>query len=190
MSPFPPSEKRTGFQDAGSIVLARLETPVGSMTVGAVSSGICLLEFTSDRALKEIQDLAQRLHLTVSDGWTEHLRLLTRELDDYFAGRLQRFTIPVMAPGTAFEEAVWQHLQKIPYGETISYTDLAARVGKPSATRAVGSANGRNRIAIVIPCHRVVNSNGKLGGYGGGLWRKQRLLELEGAIPQARLLAS
>lgn len=171
-------------------MLARVETPVGSMTAGAVSAGICLLEFTSDRALKEIQDLAQRLHVTVTDGWTEHLRLLARELDDYFAGRLQRFTIPLVAPGTEFEEAVWQHLQKIPYGETISYTELAARVGRPSATRAVGSANGRNRIAIVIPCHRVVNSNGKLGGYGGGLWRKQRLLELEGAIPQASLIAA
>lgn len=171
------------------MVLASMETPVGPMTAGAMRDGICLLEFTSDRAQWEIQDLAARLRVTLEEGWTDHLRVLKHELEEYFAGRLQRFTIPLVAPGSAFEEAVWQHLLRIPYGETISYTQLAARVGKPSATRAVGSANGRNRIAIVIPCHRVVNSNGKLGGYGGGFWRKQRLLELEGAIPQASLIA-
>lgn len=172
------------------LVLTRFETPVGTMTAGAVREGICLLEFTSDRVQREIQDLAQRLHASVEDGMTDHLRRLAHELNDYFGGKLRHFTIPVVAPGTAFEEAVWQNLQEIPYGETISYTELAARVGKPSATRAVGSANGRNRVSIVIPCHRVVNANGKLGGYGGGLWRKQRLLELEGAMRQASLLAS
>jgi AraC family transcriptional regulator of adaptative response/methylated-DNA-[protein]-cysteine methyltransferase len=177
----PPSER---------IVVAHVETPIGRLTAGAVHDGICLLEFPGGRARVEIHDLAQRLRATVADGSHEHLRRLARELDAYFAGRLRRFTVPLAAPGTAFEEAVWKHLLRIPYGETISYTELAARVGKPSATRAVGSANGRNRIAIVIPCHRVVNSNGKLGGYGGGLWRKQQLLELEGALQQPRLIAS
>lgn len=186
----PPSEKRVSFQDARALVLARLETPVGPMMAGAVGDGICLLEFAGDRTQAAVQVLAERFRTTPSEGWSEHLRLLARELDEYFAGRLQRFTVPVVAPGTAFEEAVWQALQEIPYGSTISYTDLATRVGKPSATRAVGSANGRNRIAIVIPCHRVVNSNGRLGGYGGGLWRKQRLLELEGALRQAVRIAS
>ena len=185
-------KRRPQLPQIGSdrIFLTRIETPVGPMMAGSVRDGVCLLEFAGDRVQGEVQDLTQRLHVTVEDGLTGHLRLLTRELNDYFAGELKRFTVPLVAPGTAFEEAVWQDLCRIPYGETISYTELAARVGKPSATRAVGSANGRNRIAIVIPCHRVVNSNGKLGGYGGGLWRKERLLELEGARPQARLIAS
>ncbi len=176
--------------ESNRLVLTRFETPVGTMTAGAVRDGICLLEFTGDRVQKEIQDLAEQLHATAEDGLTDDLRRLAHELNDYFAGKLRKFTIPVVAPGTVFEETVWHNLQEIPYGETISYTELAVRVGKPSATRAVGSANGRNRIAIVIPCHRVVNANGKLGGYGGALWRKQRLLELEGAMRQASLIAS
>lgn len=172
------------------LVLARIETPVGPMMAGAVRDGICLLEFTERRIQKEVQALAQRYRATLQDGWTGHLRQLNWELDEYFAGKRKKFTVPVVAPGTAFEEAVWQNLLEIPYGSTISYTELAVRVGKPSATRAVGSANGRNRIAIVIPCHRVINSTGELGGYGGGLWRKQHLLELEGALQQARLKIS
>ncbi|MGA9364894.1 MAG: methylated-DNA--[protein]-cysteine S-methyltransferase [Bacteroidota bacterium] len=105
-------------------------------------------------------------------------------MDDYFNGSLKRFSVPLLYPGTPFQQSVWKELLRIPYGKTVSYEDLARRIGSPSAQRAVGHANGLNRIGIVIPCHRVVNKNGKLGGYGGGLWRKQKLLVLEkGASP-------
>ena len=104
-----------------------------------------------------------------------------QELDAYFAGSLRRFTLPLQAPGTAFQEAVWQALQDIPYGETRSYAEIAALTGHDDAVRAVGRANGDNRIAIVIPCHRVVGSDGELTGYGGGLWRKEYLLAMEQA---------
>src|SRR5438128_11590727 len=115
-------------------------------------------------------------------GRNEHLDLLQNELQQYFAGKLKQFSVPLIYPGTPFQERVWNELQRIPYGQTRSYEDLANRVGSGGAQRAVGHANGQNRIAIVIPCHRVVNKDGKLGGYGGGLWRKQYLLDLEQGV--------
>ena len=110
-----------------------------------------------------------------------HLQTLRGELAEYFAGTRKTFSVPLEAPGTPFEMRCWQALCEIPYGETRSYADVARTVGSPAAVRAVGRANGMNRIAIVIPCHRVVNKSGELGGYGGGLWRKRRLLHLERA---------
>jgi AraC family transcriptional regulator of adaptative response/methylated-DNA-[protein]-cysteine methyltransferase len=101
------------------------------------------------------------------------------ELDDYFDNNLRQFTIPIEAPGTEFQESVWQALQHIPYGEMRSYAAIAEEIGQATAVRAVGRANGDNRIAIIIPCHRVVGSDGELTGYGGGLWRKKYLLSLE-----------
>ena len=101
------------------------------------------------------------------------------ELEQYFAGTLRDFTVPVKLHGTPFQLAVWQELLKIPYGETRSYKDIACAIGKPKATRAVGGANHNNPISIIVPCHRVIASDGSLGGYGGGLDIKQRLLELE-----------
>ena len=112
-------------------------------------------------------------------GENAHLTKLKAELQEYFAGRLKKFSIPIVYPGTPFQQRVWTGLIEIPYGETRSYEELARIVGSPDGQRAVGHANGTNRIAIVIPCHRVVNKDGKLGGYGGGLWRKQYLLDLE-----------
>ena len=105
--------------------------------------------------------------------------MLKKELDSYFTGELRHFSVPLVYPGSPFQVRVWNELLRIPYGETCSYEELARRVGSSSGQRAVGHANGLNRIAIVIPCHRVVNKDGKLGGYGGGLWRKQYLLDLE-----------
>src|SRR5262249_51155193 len=112
-------------------------------------------------------------------GMNEHLKQLETELESYFAGTLRKFTIPLIYPGTPFQQRVWDGLLRIPYGETRSYEELAEAVGAPRGQRAVGRANGQNRIAIVIPCHRVVNKDGQLGGYGGGLRRKQFLLDLE-----------
>lgn len=108
---------------------------------------------------------------------------ITQQLDEYFARQRTVFAIPVAPHGTPFQRRVWSLLQSIPYGETWSYLDLAIALGAPTATRAVGAANGRNPISIVIPCHRVIGANGSLTGYGGGLERKQYLLQLEDASP-------
>jgi len=114
-------------------------------------------------------------------GSHKHLELLKVELEGYFAGSLRSFSIPLTYPGTPFQRRVWEQLLAIPYGETRSYQELAIAVGKPKAVRAVGRANGLNRISILIPCHRVINKDSRLGGYGGGLGRKQYLLNLEQA---------
>jgi methylated-DNA-[protein]-cysteine S-methyltransferase len=107
------------------------------------------------------------------------LKPVRREIDQYFAGRLKQFSTPVAFQGTQFQNSVWQELRRIPYGETISYLDLAKRIKKPAAVRAVGMANGANPIAIIVPCHRVIGSNGSLTGFGGGIPTKRALLELE-----------
>jgi AraC family transcriptional regulator of adaptative response/methylated-DNA-[protein]-cysteine methyltransferase len=104
---------------------------------------------------------------------------LRAELDEYFAGRRREFSVPLVYPGTPFQVKVWSALRAIPFGATISYEELASRVGSPGSQRAAGHANGQNPLAIIIPCHRVINKGGKLGGYGGGLWRKRILLDLE-----------
>jgi methylated-DNA-[protein]-cysteine S-methyltransferase len=111
--------------------------------------------------------------------------LARAELDDYFAARLRRFTVPLAGDGTAFQRRVWQALCEIPYGRTEGYGELAARIGAPGGARAVGLANGRNPIAIIVPCHRVIGADGRLVGYGGGMRVKERLLALEGARQHA-----
>jgi AraC family transcriptional regulator of adaptative response/methylated-DNA-[protein]-cysteine methyltransferase len=166
--------------DAGCIRLAWLETPLGPMIAGATDAGLCLLEFT-DRRMLEQELAALRRHFKAALVPADHpyLDAIRRELGEYFAGTRSAFSVPVVARGTPFEERVWRALVEIPYGETRSYEAIARIVASPAAVRAVGRANGMNRIAIVVPCHRVVNKNGELGGYGGGLWRKRRLLYIE-----------
>jgi AraC family transcriptional regulator of adaptative response/methylated-DNA-[protein]-cysteine methyltransferase len=153
------------------------------MIAGATDRGVCLLEFTDRRMLEhQIETLGRRFKAALAPGSHPYLSRLTSELAEYFSGTRRAFTVPVHAPGTPFEMQVWQALQDIPYGETRSYEDVARAIGSPKAVRAVGRANGLNRVAIVIPCHRVVNKSGELGGYGGGLWRKRRLLHLERSL--------
>jgi methylated-DNA-[protein]-cysteine S-methyltransferase len=113
------------------------------------------------------------------------LRALATQLQNYFAGDLRKFDLPLDFQGTDFQKRVWRELETIPYGETRSYAQIAARIGAPTAVRAVGAANGANPIPIVVPCHRVIGSGGRLTGYGGGLPLKKRLLELEGAWTMA-----
>jgi AraC family transcriptional regulator, regulatory protein of adaptative response / methylated-DNA-[protein]-cysteine methyltransferase len=165
-----------------SVLLTWLESPLGPLVAGATSAGVCLLEF-SDRRMLESQfaTVRKRFAAAVVPGTNTHLKLLKDELANYFAGTLSRFTVPLTYPGTPFQRSVWQELLAIPYGQTRSYEQLAMAVGRPKAVRAVGTANGANRIAIVIPCHRVINKDGQLGGYGGGLRRKEYLLLLERA---------
>jgi AraC family transcriptional regulator of adaptative response/methylated-DNA-[protein]-cysteine methyltransferase len=167
-------------EEAACVITAAIETPFGPMIAGATDEGVCLLEFSDRRMLEaQLKRLSRLLNQPMVPGEHRHLAQLRDELAGYFAGTLATFTVPLVYRGTPFEERVWRELTRIPYGETISYVQLADRVSSPGAQRAVGRANGMNRIAIVIPCHRVVNADGKLGGYGGGLWRKNWLLELE-----------
>ena len=166
---------------AGEAVrLEWIASPVGPLVAGATDEGVCLLEFSDRRMLEaQLATLRRRLDAPLVPGKHRWLDVLRTQLDEYFAGRRTRFDLPLAIRGTPFQEQVWRALLEIPYGETWSYRDLATRIGQPGATRAVGTANGMNRIAIVIPCHRVVNADGRLGGYGGGVWRKQFLLDLE-----------
>lgn len=165
---------------ADCLVTTMIESPLGPLLAGATSQAVCLLEFTDRRALEtQFQTIRKRFDCAVVPGDNAHLKKLRQELRSYFDGTLREFTVPLTYPGTPFQVNVWDALRRIPYGSTWSYEKLARRVGRPGAQRAVGSANGKNRIAIVIPCHRVVNKGGQLGGYGGGLWRKRFLLELE-----------
>jgi AraC family transcriptional regulator of adaptative response/methylated-DNA-[protein]-cysteine methyltransferase len=164
---------------ADCVTVGWMESPIGPLVAGATDQGVCLLEFSDRRMLEgQLESVRQRLG-SVLPGTHPLLEQLRAELAEYFAGRRREFTVPLVYPGTPFQLKVWNALRSIPYGETASYETLAWGVGAPGGQRAVGHANGQNRIAIVIPCHRVVNKNGKLGGYGGGLWRKQLLLDLE-----------
>jgi len=166
-----------------TVTLRRMMTPLGPMIAGSIGPKICLLEFADRRMLeRQLKILATRLQCRYLPGRSTALDALADELDAYFGGKLQRFTVPLQAPGSAFQQAVWDELLKIPYGETRSYADIAAALGQATAVRAVARANGANRIAIIIPCHRVIGKDGSLTGYGGSLWRKRRLLELEDAL--------
>jgi AraC family transcriptional regulator of adaptative response/methylated-DNA-[protein]-cysteine methyltransferase len=187
----PPASARARSEAAmtDTVTFAWIETPLGPMIAGANDNGICVLEFTDRRMLEgQLVTLRRRLNAVLVPGDSPFLQQLRHELAEYFGGARREFNVPVVAPGTPFEEQVWRALRAIPYGATRSYADIAREVGSPAAVRAVGRANGMNRIAIVIPCHRVVNKNGNLGGYGGGLWRKRRLLHLESGAPEANLL--
>jgi len=173
-----------GRARASDCVVAGLaETPLGPMVIGATSRGVCLAEFASRRMLEtQVETLRRRLAAAVVPGNNAWLDALRSQLGEYFAGTRTAFDIPLVAPGTPFQERVWRELRRIPYGETRSYEALARVVGSPRAVRAVGTANGANRVAIVVPCHRVVQKGGDTGGYGGGKWRKVALLDLERSV--------
>jgi AraC family transcriptional regulator of adaptative response/methylated-DNA-[protein]-cysteine methyltransferase len=163
------------------ISLGVSDTPLGQMVAGATAEGICLLEFTDNgvRLKDEIAALEQLLAGKAAPGENPYLDLLFQQLTEYFEGSRKVFTVPLIVPGSPFQQSVWQELLKIPYGSVRSYMAQAKALRKPDAIRAVARANGMNRIAIVIPCHRVIGSDGKMTGYGGGIWRKKRLLDLE-----------
>jgi AraC family transcriptional regulator, regulatory protein of adaptative response / methylated-DNA-[protein]-cysteine methyltransferase len=173
-------------QNGGRIVITMLESPLGPLLAGATDLGINFLEYTDRRMLEHnLQTMRRRFGCAIVPGRHALLDCLRQELDEYFRGERQEFTVPLAARGTPFQEKVWRQLQRIPYGKTISYDELARGIGQPTAQRAVARANGMNCIAILIPCHRVIGKDGTLTGYGGGLWRKRLLLELErtGRLP-------
>lgn len=162
------------------IYLTRLSTPLGPMMAAATEKGLCLLEFTDRRMLEtELAQLKKLFNASLVVGRHQHTDHARDELARYFEGSLTDFTVPIDAPGSAFQRSVWDALKRIPYGSTRSYKEQSELVGNPIAIRAVARANGMNRIAIIIPCHRVIASDGSLQGYAGGLPRKQWLLEHE-----------
>ncbi|RUL89779.1 bifunctional transcriptional activator/DNA repair enzyme AdaA [Tautonia sociabilis] len=204
-------ESLSGFRDAWArlvgdaprrsegtpvLTLRRLDTPLGPMVAGATEAGVALLEFADPGRLEPQAEAVRRaLGCLAAPGRHEWLDRLASELAEYFDGRLSAFSVPLILSGTPFQALAWEYLRTIPYGETRSYSEQARAIGRPSAVRAVGRANGQNRLAILVPCHRVVAADGRLRGYGGGLWRKQFLIDLErrqapGAAAQAGAPAS
>lgn len=160
-----------------------ISTPLGEMIACAVDQGICLLEFTDRKNMdKQLKALSKALKAEVIEKEHPHFVQLEEELKEYFEEKRSHFEVPLFTTGTAFQEKVWQLLREIPMGEIRTYKQQSELLGNPRAIRAVGTANGINKIAILIPCHRVIGSNGELVGYAGGIWRKQKLLELEKAI--------
>lgn len=156
------------------------DSPVGALIAAATSEALCELTFANRSNLERRLDALRKRHAGGAVyGANPVLRTVQAQLDEYFSGRRREFEVPLAYTGTTFQQQVWAALLTIPFGRTWSYLDLAKRLGDPGATRAVGMANNANPIAIVIPCHRVINAGGELGGYGGGLWRKRLLLDLE-----------
>ncbi|WP_326983089.1 methylated-DNA--[protein]-cysteine S-methyltransferase [Chryseobacterium sp. MYb264] len=165
------------------IDLKRIETPLGTMYACAIDEGVCLLEFTDRKNIeKQFTSLSKALNAEIVQGENKHFQQLEDELKEYFDGSRTTFDVPLYIIGTEFQKSVWQLLREIPIGEVRTYKQQSEFLGNPKAIRAVGTANGINKIAILIPCHRVIGSNGELVGYAGGIWRKQKLLELEKAI--------
>jgi len=162
------------------IKTTKIETPLGDMIAGATDEGVCLLEFCDRKSLPtEYKDLANLLSTTLEDGKNSHLNSLHMQLTEYFEGKRKKFTLSLVTPGSKFQQEVWKELLNIPFGSTRSYHDQAAALMKPDSVRAVANANGMNRISIIVPCHRVIGSDGHLTGYGGGLKRKKWLLDHE-----------
>lgn len=188
-------ESGSGFRDAFSRIMGSppskstdhnvlkaswIDTPLGPMLAIADDKALYLLEFVDRRGLeKEIERMRKKTKLPIVPGKSNPIQQIENELEGYFSGRIREFKTPLFLLGSPFQKRVWEELQKIPRGETRSYAEIAKAIGKPSAFRAVALANGANQFAIVIPCHRVINNNGDLGGYGGGVQRKEWLLRHE-----------
>lgn len=167
-------------EDSIPVYLNRITTPLGPMLAGVTENALCLLEFIDRRMLEtQLQTLQKRLNAAFMPGSNHITEQTADQLTRYFNGSLKQFSINLKLSGTDFQQKVWRRLQAIPYGQTRSYKEQAQHIGKRKAVRAVARANGKNRIAVVIPCHRVIGSDGSLTGYGGGLRRKKYLLELE-----------
>ncbi|OKL48049.1 methylated-DNA--[protein]-cysteine S-methyltransferase [Boudabousia marimammalium] len=164
-----------------TIKVTYLQTVIGELVLGALGDDLCLLDYRY-RKTRESVDL--RLQLRLKAEFAERPSDVTaaaqRQVEEYLAGQRREFTIPYLTAGTAFQQDVWEQIALVPYGQTISYLELATRVGNPKAVRAAASATGANALALLLPCHRIIGSGGSLGGYAGGLETKRHLLRLEG----------
>ena len=176
------------MQQNNNIIIHTFNTPLGEMIACATEQGICLLEFNDRKLLdKEFHDIQKLLNATIIPGANQHLEQVQKEINEYFNGERKTFSVPLDTPGTDFQKKVWKELLKIPYGETITYKQQAILMGKPKSTRPIANANGHNRIAIIIPCHRVIGVNGDMTGYGAGIVRKKWLIEFESVMIQKTL---
>ncbi len=170
----------TKSEDKMVIYKERFSTIIGVMHICATDKGVCLLEFDNrERLDTQLEDLEKRLTAPVIPGKNTHSEHAIEEVNLYLSGKLKKFSVALDTPGTEFQRAVWKILQAIPYGETWSYRAQAEKMNRPKAVRAVANANGMNRVALIIPCHRVIGADGSLTGYAGGLKRKKWLLDLE-----------
>ena len=166
-----------------ALLSRQLCTPLGEMLAVASPQGLCLLEFVGQGGVqRELAQVEAARGGPAQPGDSAVLAQAAQELAEYFARSRTEFTVPLSPVGTEFQKSVWKVLMKIPYGETWNYKKQSEVLGDAKKVRAVANANGMNKISILIPCHRVIGSNGTLTGYGGGIWRKQKLLELEKAI--------
>ncbi|WP_108929941.1 methylated-DNA--[protein]-cysteine S-methyltransferase [Leptospira johnsonii] len=162
------------------ILSKEIQSPLGILLAGAVEEGICLLEFTEKERLElQLSRLKKVFGEDIQPGESRFFHQLEEQLKEYFEGKRKEFDIPLVVLGTDFQKKAWEALHSVVYGKTNSYEAQAIRIGDKNAVRAVAKANGENRIAILIPCHRIIGKTGDLTGYGGGLWRKKFLLELE-----------
>ena len=178
-------KKITGFTPNSSknkniVQVTRILTPLGPMLAGATDKGICLLEFVDRKMIEtQLNRIRNIFKAELIPGQSKYFRDLREQIDEYFKGERKVFNIPLSIDGTEFQKKAWKALIKIPYGKTVSYEHQAKVIGNSKAVRAVAKANGDNRISIIIPCHRVIGKDGSLTGYGGGIWRKKYLLDLE-----------
>lgn len=165
------------------IITHHYPSPFGEMILGAIDDELCLCDWTAGRR-RDIIDrrLCRRLNAAMVDGNSSAIDVAVGQLDEYFAGERRVFTLPFRFAGSDFQCRVWSELLKIPYGETITYAEQARRAGNPNAVRAVASANAVNALSIIVPCHRVIGTDGRLTGYGGGLEVKRQLIESEGRV--------
>ncbi|TWT47228.1 methylated-DNA--[protein]-cysteine S-methyltransferase [Botrimarina hoheduenensis] len=180
----------TDVLTAPRLVTATIATPLGVVHVASDGEALRMLEFDDEqRRTRQLSRLAKRLHAPISSGTDPVIQNLEAELTAYFSGVAAPFATRCELTGTPFQLRVWRQLRRIPIGQTRSYAAIAAAIGQPQAVRAVGAANGANPISILVPCHRVINTGGALGGYGGGLERKRWLLEHERGLSQQTLFA-
>lgn len=171
-----------------NISKTHIETPLGEMIACATNKGVCLLEFNNRKNIEgQFQKTEKELNSIIVEEDNIHFDLLKKELAAYFKRELNQFTVPLDLIGTEFQKKVWQALLTIPYGKTVSYLQQSEVMGNPLSIRAVANANGMNKIAIIVPCHRVIGSNGKLTGYAGGLEKKRWLLNMEKGITENTL---
>jgi AraC family transcriptional regulator of adaptative response/methylated-DNA-[protein]-cysteine methyltransferase len=171
--------------------VAEIETPIGVMVASATDTHLLLLEFSNRRLLgTQLERVSRAIQCVFEPGSGPILDAVRTQLDEYFRAERREFTVPLRTSGTPFQNRVWAELQRIPIGTTTTYAAVARNIGQPTAVRAVAHANGDNRIAIIIPCHRVIGSDGSLTGYGAGLERKQQLLDLEGGSLMLAALAT
>ena len=171
---------------AHPLKVTQFQSPLGPLVAAGDEQAVYLLEFWDRRMLEtQFSVLEKRIGAVFFPGTSEPLQQIEKEVEEYFKGTLTTFESPLAFPGSTHQEEVWRALLDVPCGQTLSYGELAARIKRPSATRPVARAVGENRLAIVIPCHRIVGHDGNLTGYGGGLWRKRYLLDLNSGAQQA-----